>query len=214
MSVDYGKAGHLHMIRVPLKMLIESGWDVKPYAIEGGPAWIETDRFDVVANTPPGLANSDFQLMMRSLLIERFHLEVHNGEKVMSAYALVMDKGGPKLQETTVGSSDESGCSGQREAGMAHRTCKNTTLGGFADLLHGMAPHYIDLPVVNLTGLNGHYDFKLSWQPEQLQGKGSDIVGPTIFGALRDELGLRLESRKVPVATVVIDRIDRLDSQN
>jgi uncharacterized protein (TIGR03435 family) len=214
MSADYGQAGHLHLTGFPHRPLMAAAWQVKPYAIEGGPAWLDSDRFDVAANAPQGTSPKDVQLMLRNLLIERFRLVAHNGEKVMAAYALVVGKGGPKLQETTAGSSDPMGCAGQREQGMAHRTCKNTSMAVFADSLPGMSPHYIDLPVVNLTGLDGRYDFKLSWQPQQLQGKGGDLPGPTIFDAVRDQFGLKLESRRLPVQTIVIDKIERLGGEN
>lgn len=214
MSGDFHQAGHLHLTGIPLRFLMAAAWQVKEYAIVGGPKWLDSDRFDVAANSPPGTSIKDVQLMLRSLLIERFRLVVHNGEKVMGVYALVVDKGGPKLQETTAESSDPMGCSGQRERGLAHRTCKNTSMALFAEALPGMSPHYIDLPVVNLTGLNGRYDFKLSWQPQQLQGMGADLLGPTIFDAVGNQLGLKLEGRKLPAPTIVIDKIERLDGEN
>jgi uncharacterized protein (TIGR03435 family) len=117
------------------------------------------------------------------------------------------------MQETIAGSSDETGCSGRREQGMAHRTCKNASMALFVEALPGLAPHYIDATVVNLTGLSGRYDFDLSWQPQQLQSKAA-LQGPTIFDAVRNRLGLRLEGRKLPVPTIVIDKIEPLDAEN
>jgi uncharacterized protein (TIGR03435 family) len=83
----------------------------------------------------------------------------------------------------------------------------------FVEALPGLAPHYIDATVVNLTGLSGRYDFDLSWQPQQLQSKAA-LQGPTIFDAVRNRLGLRLEGRKLPVPTIVIDKIEPLDAEN
>jgi uncharacterized protein (TIGR03435 family) len=212
-SGDIHLAGHLRLTGMPLRLLMAAAWQVKEYAIVGGPAWVTSDRYEVVANTPPGTSNEDFHLMLRSLLTERFRLVVHNGEKVMNVYALVVDKGGPKMQEASSGSSDETGCSGRREQGMAHRTCKNLSMELFVEVLPGLAPHYIDAPVVNFTGLNGRYDFGLSWQPQQLQSKAA-LLGPTIFDAVRSQLGLRLEGRKLPVPTIVIDKIEPLEAEN
>jgi uncharacterized protein (TIGR03435 family) len=130
-------------LRIPLRFLMAAAWQVKEYAIVGGPAWLDSDRFDVAANAPPGTPTRDVQLMLRSLLIDRFSLVIHTGEKVMSVYALVVDRGGPKLQETTAESSDRMGCSGRREQGLAHRTCKNTSMALFAEALPGMSPQML-----------------------------------------------------------------------
>jgi uncharacterized protein (TIGR03435 family) len=212
MSGDFQQAGHLHLTGIPLRYLMAAAWQVRQYAIVGGPSWLDSDRFDVAANAPPGTSTKDVQLMLRSLLVDRFRLEVHNGEKVMGVYALIVDKGGPKLQETTVEDSDSIGCSGQREHGLAQRACKNMSMSVFAESLPGISPHYIDLPVVNLTGLSGRYDFTLSWQPLQLQQKSAGLMGPTIFDAVKTQLGLKLEARKLAMQTIVIDKIERLDT--
>lgn len=86
-------------------------------------------------------------------------------------------------------------------------------MGMFAETLPAMSPHYVDLPVVDLTGLEGRYDFKLSWLPQQLRD-ASLTGGPTIFEALETQLGLKLERRKLVVPTVVIDRVERIPTDN
>ncbi len=212
MSGDLHQAGHLHLTGISLRLLMAAAWQVKDYAIVGAPAWIDSDHFDVAANAPPGTSTKDIQLMLRSLLLERFRLVVHDSEKVTRVYALVVVRGGPKFHATTAASSDLMGCSGGRANGLAHRTCKNTSMALFAEQLPRMSPHYIDVPVVNLTELEGHYDFDLSWQPQQLQAK-TDLAGPSIFDAVRDQLGLKLESSRLPVRTIVIDKIERLDGE-
>jgi uncharacterized protein (TIGR03435 family) len=81
----------------------------------------------------------------------------------------------------------------------------------FAQTLPRMSPNYVDAPVVDLTGLTGRYDFKIFWQPEQVRQKEGDApTGPTIFDALRSQLGFRLESRKMPIPVVVIAKVERL----
>ena len=139
-SADINLAGHVHLTAVPLRLLISAAWQVKEYAIVGAPAWVASERYDLAANTPPGTSNDDFHVMLRNLLIERFRLVAHNSEKVMNAYALIVDKGGPKMQETIAENSTEIGCSGRREQGMAHRTCKNLSMELFATVLPGLAP--------------------------------------------------------------------------
>ena len=74
-----------------------SAWQVKDYAIVGGPGWVDSDRFDIVAKSPSGTSTKDFQLMLRNLLTERFQISVHQGERVVPVYALVVDNGGPKF---------------------------------------------------------------------------------------------------------------------
>ncbi len=86
----------------------------------------------------------------------------------------------------------------------------------FAGTLPSMSPHYVDLPVVDLTGLKGRYDFALSWVPRQLQGRevGPSAGGLTIFEALETELGLELDRRKLPVSILVIDSVERIPTDN
>jgi len=132
----------------------------------------------------------------------------------MRVYALTVAKGGPKLKGTETPESETSGCSGNRQLGLAHRSCKATSMALFAESLPKMSPHYIETPVVNMTDLAGRFDFELSWQPQQLQGRDTGGPGPTIFEALQTQLGLKLESRKLPIPTVVIDKIDRLQAEN
>jgi uncharacterized protein (TIGR03435 family) len=212
MSGDLLRSGHLRLTGFPLKLLIAAAWQVKEYAIIGGPAWLESDHRDEVANAPQQSSPREIQLMLRALLTERFRLTVHESEKMMRAYALVLDRSAPKLKEPTTENSDPVGCTGGRDQGLAVRKCHNVSMTSFAEALPQMSPHYIDAPVINLTGLNGRYDFTLSWTPQQLQPKSGDpsAQGPTIFDAVESQLGLKLETRRLPVKTIVIDSIDRL----
>jgi len=212
-SGDLHAAGQLWLRNLTLKQLIAGAWHVKEYAVVGGPPWIDSDRFDVIAKAPPNAAGAEIQGMLRSLLQDRLKLVVRSGEKDMQVYALIVEKRGAKIQETTASNSDRSGCTGQREGGQAHRTCRNMSMGMFAETVPAMSPHYVDLPVVDLTGLKGRYDFTLSWLPQQLRGD-SLAGGPTIFEALDTQLGLKLERRKLAVPTVVIDSVERIPSDN
>jgi uncharacterized protein (TIGR03435 family) len=208
MTGDLKMGGQLRLTGIPLRLLIAAAWQVKDRDIIGGPSWVQSDRFDVAAKAPPNTSKEDFQLMIRDLLIENLHLAVHNEERTMRLYALTVDKGGPRVRESAADASEAKGCSGGRQNGLAQRRCVNTSMALFADSLPGMSPNYIDLPVVDQTGLAGHYDFNFEWQPMQLQAKDGP-AGPTIFDALRTQLGLKLEARKLPVTVVVIDRIER-----
>jgi uncharacterized protein (TIGR03435 family) len=93
---------------------------------------------------------------------------------------------------------------------MANRECRNVSMAVFARALPAISPRYIDAPVVDQKGLNGHYDFKLTWRPQQLDAKGGDApTGPAIFQAVR-QLGLKLESRRLPIPVIVVERSNGL----
>jgi uncharacterized protein (TIGR03435 family) len=204
-------SGHIRLTGVSLKLLMSAAWEVEEYAILRGPAWLDSDLFDVAANAPPKTPPKDLRAMLKALLIERFQIAVHAEEKPMRVYALMADKGGPRLKETSASPAEPSGCTGQREQGLAYRTCRNTSMTLLAETLPRMSPNYVDAPVIDLTGLTGRYDFKIFWQPQQLRQKEGDApTGPTIFDALRSQLGFRLESRKMPIPVVVIDKVERL----
>lgn len=212
-SGDLHAAGQLWLRSLSLKQLIAGAWHVKEYAVVGGPAWIDSDRFDVIAKAPPNAAGAEIQGMLRSLLQERLKLVVRSSETDVQVYALIGGKRGAKIQATTASDSEGSGCTGQREGGQAHRTCRNMSMGMLAGTLPSISPHYVDLPVVDLTGLKGRYDFTLSWLPQQLRGD-SLAGGPTIFEALDTQLGLKLERRKLAVPTVVIDSVERTPKEH
>jgi uncharacterized protein (TIGR03435 family) len=216
-SGDLHPGGQLWLRNITLKQLIAAGWRVQEYAVTGGPAWLDSDRFDVVAKAAPATSTAGLQLMLRRLIVESFNLVAHTGETVRPVYALVVEKRGANLQKSVDAGTDGGGCSGGREHGQAVRTCKSTSMALFARSLATMAPHYIDLPVVDMTGLSGRYDFTVTWMPQQLRGTAGPetlATGPTIFEALQTELGLKLELRKLPVPSVVVEKADRIPSEN
>ena len=195
--------------------------------IVGAPGWVDTDRFDVVGKAPPdiparqcffsGYCYPDTRLaaMLREFLEKQFKIADHEERRPTDVYALVASKGGPKLQRST-GSGERNckrivGGSGDPDAkGLssieAGSLCVNMTLSNLADMLPEMAGAYIDRIVVNATGLEFRYDFKLFWV-----GRASiDQGGLTVFEAIEKQLGLKLESRKMPMPVTVIDHIEKL----
>jgi uncharacterized protein (TIGR03435 family) len=162
------------------------------------------------------------QLMLRALLVDRFHLSVHDEQTALPVYVLLPGKKGPRLEPAKEGSTAKIGCYGQRENGEAYRKC-HVSMETFAQMLPGLSPHYIDLPVVNQTGLAGLYDFELRWTPQQLTSRsggakngagGGGLIGASIFDALEAEVGLKLVRRKEPSPVLVIDRADRLPTED
>ena len=147
--------------------------------------------------------------MLRSLLIERFRLAVHTDHEEMGVFALVVAPGKVKIRESATGDTGSVQCQGGREQGRAVRTCTNMSMEIFVQELQRISPNYIDRLVVDQTAMQGRFDFRFWWTPQQLQEKDP---GPTIFEALQRQLGLKLESRKLPVTTLVIDHIERLSA--
>lgn len=199
--------------------------------IVGAPAWVDTDRFDVIGKAPPdmparqcffsGYCYPDARLaaMLRNFLEKEFKIVDHEERRPTGVYALTPAKGGAKLQQSAgsgernckriVGGSGDPDAKGLSsiEAGFL---CVNMTLSNLADMLPEMAGAYIDRMVVNATGLEDRYDFKLFWV-----GRANiDQGGLTIFEAIEKQLGLKLESRKMPMPVTVIDHIDKLSDEN
>jgi len=198
--------------------------------IAGAPSWVDTDRFDISAKAPPGtparqcffsnfcLPEKAQALMLRALLEKRFKLVTHVEQRPMDAYALVTGKGPLKIRKPATpgernchriaGGSDDPLAKGLADD-QAGFVCTNMTMANLADLLPDMAGAYIRNIVVDLTGLQGSYDFKLVW----VARANIDQGGITIFDALNNA-GLKLEQRKLPVPVVVIDHIEKLSEEN
>ena len=189
--------------------------------IAGAPKWADTDRFDLVAKAAPDTPVATMRLMLQTLLADRFKLAFHNEEKVKSAYVLTVGKRGMKLQAGSGGPQD---CSWSvADSGLRRRTCHNLTMAEFARQLPGWGGIGIDLPVIDQTGLKGAYDFQLDVGEAAFGGgeggrSGDGKMpaapapaadsGPTIFNAL-EQVGLKLENRKIPIAVIVVDRAER-----
>lgn len=176
---------------------------------------------------------AQFRLMMQAMLADRFKLVLHHDTKELSEYALVVAKNGPKLKETTAAAMDPVSAGPPprpgpdapmpkgsiRMMGRGDLTVAGVGLGQFADVLS----RQIGQIVVDKTGLKGEYDFTLKWTPDEGQGqmfRGAggppsdgapppDAAGPSIFTALQEQLGLKLESQKGPVDVLVIDHLER-----
>jgi bla regulator protein blaR1 len=221
--------GRLMAKNVTAKLLIMQAFNVKDFQISGGPAWIASDHFDLDAKTggeegpsPAKLSpdqmktkSQEIQLMMQSLLSDRFKLKTHEDSKEAPVYALVVGKNGPKLKPAEGGAEARQ----QMRMGRGQLTATKVTMDAFANQLS----NNVGRTVVNKTGLNGEYDIDLEWTPDPGQGPGPfggpppggeapppvDSSGPSIFTAVQEKLGLKLEGTKAPVKVIVIDSIDK-----
>ncbi len=198
-----------------LKLLIAAAYDLNPKTISGGPAWITSDHYDILAVTPGEiLPNHDEQMtMLRSLLADRFKLTFHREQKEFSIYELEVAKGGPKLKESKSQANDPvvvgPGVVYPQRIVLPGR---NATMRSFVSLLQRAI---LDRPVVDKTGLTGRYDFDLEWAPDETQFGGdvpaaSDAAAsPPLFEAIPQELGLKLEATRGPVDALVVDTAER-----
>jgi uncharacterized protein (TIGR03435 family) len=201
--------GRIELSNFTLKEAIAPAYGVKSNLIVGGPKWINSERFDIVAKAAPDTPVPTFLLMVRSLLEERFKLTFHREDKVMQAYALVIGKGGSRLRQSAGGgrqncTSRLAGTDGGPRA--IHRECHNMTMNEFVRQL-GLGGYGIDdRPVVNSTQLEGLYDFDFEYSRPAPSGS-PDFPGPTIFDGI-NQLGLRLEVSKQMVPVMIIDHAE------
>ena len=198
---------------LPMKMLITRAYRIDDSALSGAPAWVGSDRFDIIAKASPSTTEDQLRIMLQNLLADRFKLQVHHDTKEMPVYALILGKGALRIQKTKDAPTGFSGdCDGVAgDPGQIHRDCRNLTMTDFAAGLRQMAPGYIQLPVVDLTGLKDRFDFKLEWTPRAALDSGAG--GLSLFGAI-EALGLKLDSRKHFMDIIVVDHIERVPTQN
>jgi uncharacterized protein (TIGR03435 family) len=215
--------------------LISRAYGVDPDKVLGGPNWLEYDRFDVFAKTPPNTSKDTAKLMLQTLLTDRFKLVAHKDTRPMPAYALTVGKGKSKLKQAD--GSGETGCkmtiSGLQPAGpppapggpapafvlpMLNNTCRNITMAAFAEQMRTMAAAQEFLgtsPVLDKTGLEGawDFDFKVSLP---LRGLPVATTGENISfpEALDKQLGLKLEPEKVPLPVIVVESVNRTPTPN
>jgi bla regulator protein blaR1 len=246
-GIGFQPGGGFRATNVPLRELISAAYGtpqpLPAFQITGGPKWIESDRFDIVAkasgdpqpgpNGPPTVMFA----MLRTLLADRFQLILHRETKEMAIYALVLARAdgklGPQLRPAATdcaalmasargrGAPPPPPAPGERmPCGM--RMFPGNLSGGSSSMvqLTNVLARFVNRTVVDRTGLTGNYDLDLQWTPDQMpQGRGDpppgapalpaiDPNGPSIFTAVQEQLGLKLESTKGPVSVVVIDRVE------
>jgi uncharacterized protein (TIGR03435 family) len=171
-----------------------------------GPDWIRMKnvRFDVVAKAAPETPNDQLLLMLQGLLKERFQMALHTEQKEMTHYELVVGKNGPKMKESTVGPNEARGAA--RLDGISTNRMQMNRL---AALLSRMTR----MPVLDKTGLAGYYQFDLKYADE-VSKTAEDTGRPSVFTAVQEQLGLKLESRKGPVEVLVVDHAEKVPVDN
>jgi uncharacterized protein (TIGR03435 family) len=186
-----------------LKRLIAAAYEIDLRQIYGGPNWVDSDSYDITAkfHKDAALTHEKVLQMLQSLLADRFQLVIHRELRQASGYELVVGKKGTKMEQAKL---DEK--SSDIHSNNSHMIAKNVTMESFARNLS--RNHDVGELVVDKTGLTGGFNFELDWSPERPDSKpdASPDDRPSIFTALQEQLGLKLESAKVPVPAIVIDR--------
>lgn len=194
--------GSFRAVNEPLKTLIQFAYNVQDFEISGGPPWTALTGYDILAKpeTPvePRADNRNyFRDEIRKLLEERFQLQVHRATKDVAVYTLTIARDGAKLREKE---GQASGRDMKMTGGRGLMVAQNVPMPIIVESLAGV----LGRPLKDLTGLTGYYDFRLEWTPED----ADDQSGPSIFTAIQEQLGLRLESRKGPSDVLVIDHAE------
>ncbi len=201
--------------------LIEAAYKVKDDAIVGGPGWVASDLFDIIAKVPEGTKMAEANQMLQSLLADRFRLVVKRETHPVPRYVLTAGRGGSKLKPA---SGSGQGCQpvqqpggGRGDSGFLSNIvveCHNLTTAEIADNLHRMAGSgYFDHDLIDETKLSGSFDFQLEWTaPVALVAKGAS--GISIFDAVDKQLGLKLELKDVPMPALVIESVNRKPTAN
>jgi uncharacterized protein (TIGR03435 family) len=243
--------GRIRITNLPLKSIIAAAYGtpqpLTEFQLVGGPRWIETDRFDIIAKAagdpPPGPGGPPPVMfeMLRTLLDERFHLTIHRETRDLPMFALVLARNdgrlGPQLHQSATdcaalmasmmararagGPPPAPPAPGERPPCGARMFPGNISAGGMTmvQIVNGLSrTPGVNRPVSDRTGLSGAFDFDLTFTPEQMpQGERPagappippiDPNGPSLFTALQEQLGLKLEPTKGPVEVIVIDGVE------
>jgi bla regulator protein BlaR1 len=220
--------GRVRALNATLRSLITTAYSLPDLKLSGGPAWMDSARFDIDARGQ-GKNPDEVLAMLQTLLAERFQLKVHRETKELPIYALLVAKNGPKLDpprgvgcfdpasvpaggpppEPNPGEGPVRPCGGFNIPSPGQMYGAKVPMWRFAMMLTRMVGRI----VANKTGLEGPYDITLRWNPNETQSAGElvagDNSGPSIFTAMQEQLGLRLEAQKGPVEVLIVDRAER-----
>jgi uncharacterized protein (TIGR03435 family) len=206
---------HLVVTNMTVEDLITLAYNIHPKQLTGGPGWLTVEHYDMDILTDhddmPNLAWA--RGVARKLLADRFALKSHEETKELSAYVLTVSRTGPKLTKSASDPGSPPGLGGPPGMCMV----RNGSMAEFTQILQGT----LDRPVLDQTGLKDRYDFTLRWAPDESQyggrfltqnnadnGTNTDPL-PSLFTAMQEQIGLRLDAMKALVKMFVVDSIDR-----
>jgi len=198
---------------IPARSLITLAYDIPSFQLAGGgPSWISDQRYDLLAKLPSDAVKTagperfaQMRTALQALLADRFQLVIHRETQMIPGYFLVVGKSGFKLKKTA--DDGQADFSSNRGKLTAHRIS--------IELLARNLSGSLSCPVVDMTGIKGVFDLTLEWSPDEVEspvkagGEAAEPAGPSIFAAVQEQLGLKLEKQKAPVEMIVIDRIEK-----
>jgi bla regulator protein blaR1 len=224
-QVQMAPGGRFVAKNLSIKMLIQQAYDVRDFQITGGPGWIGSERYDIVAKAEGDeeVRREQIKLMLQALLADRFKMTLHRDTKELPVYALVVGKSGSKLKAAEpLAEGERTGPGPGKGSMMRMGRGELTAQRAPMTILANMLAQQLGRPVLDRTGLKGEYDLNLQWTPDQGQGPGgpadtggdhqttaTDSSGPSLFTAVQEQLGLKLESQKGPVEILIIDHIEK-----
>ena len=204
--------GRLAVENMTLRDLVRYAYDVHDNQISGGPAWFDSDRWDIAATAGREISERERRRMLQPLLKDRFQMPIRHETKELPVYALVVANHGPKLKANTDGVPEGIELD-VNSKGFSQFIGQDVPISRIVEILIGPTGRM----VIDRTGIEGNFDFKLEWMPDAahmplINGsrppEGS-AEGASIFTAVQEQLGLKLESTKGPVEILVIDRAEK-----
>jgi uncharacterized protein (TIGR03435 family) len=227
----HATTGRLTLETVSLRVLVSVAYKTKPSQIVGGPSWTASAAFNVEGKAAEAAGTDVMLLMLQSLLEDRFQLKMHHEAREGPVYELAVARGGHRLKpasdcvlfdpnhlprQTAPGETQVHYCGQMSRGGDDLRRAADgrgvditPTIGLLTPSLTGLLSEVLDRTVINKTGLTGAFDFHLEWAPQLTPPAQSDNEGPSIFTAVQEQLGLRLEAAKGPVDFLVIDHAEK-----
>jgi uncharacterized protein (TIGR03435 family) len=196
--------GSLRMRDVTVSTCIKWAYGLQDSQI-AGPAWIQSEHFDIVAKADGPANDEQMKQMLRTLLADRFKLSFHHLSKELKAFVLTVAKGGPKLNPAAAPEGKPF-----RQNSANGTVAKSITIREFGDFISGP----LNMPVVDETGLTGRYDFAIDFTPylpdpaHNMDGTRPDTTS-ILMAAMEGELGIKMESRKAQVEVMVIDHVEK-----
>jgi uncharacterized protein (TIGR03435 family) len=194
--------GRLTATNITIKELILLAYGVKDYQVRQAPKWVDSERFDIAVKSVSANAKNleDEKALVRELLSDRFQLSTHREEKQMPVYLLVVARNGPRLTPHNDAGTRTRGACGRLVG-------RRVTADAIATILSKQVEHQ----VLNRTGLSGEYDFQLDFTPDSgpCRAAADPSAAPSIYTAVQQQLGLKLESSRGPVEMLVIDRMEK-----
>jgi uncharacterized protein (TIGR03435 family) len=228
--------GRVNVTNMTVKQLIMIAYRMQPFQVSGGPAWIDSLHYDIEAKPDTPVKQSDWPVMLQALLADRFQVTLHRETKELPIYALVLARKDGKLGPGMV-ESKEGGCTpfdpskppAPSEPGKSQTFCgtmqmsprRLNAINVPVENIIPMLSRILGRSVIDKTGLTGNFDITMDFTPDENQlamlappgvpppPLPSDSSGPSLFTAVQEQLGLKLESQKGPVEILVIDRVEK-----